>query len=135
MVGGEGGNPGEGRHVGPLEDGPLPAVGFAADNGDRADALECVDIEHHECKGGTKREDRGSVGMLLLAEDVRKCRRGAVGFRLAGVVDGGHGADEDLPGGEGADDADADLPVESEGLDQGFDEAPHGAGVALSHLV
>lgn len=61
--------------------------------------------------------------MLLLAQDVGKRGCGAIGSGFAGVVDRGHGADEDFAGGEGADDADADLPVEPEGLDEGFDEA------------
>lgn len=57
MVGGEGCHPGQRCHVGPLKDRPFPAVGFAADDGDRADALECVDIEHHEGKGSSEGKD------------------------------------------------------------------------------
>ena len=47
-VGREGRRPGQDPHVDPLEQRPFPTVGFPANNGHGADALQSKNIKHHQ---------------------------------------------------------------------------------------
>ena len=135
LVGEEGEEPGEGAHVGPLEEGPFPGVGLAADDGDGADALEGEDVEDHQGDGDEGRIDGRAVGVALGLEFLGEAAGGGVGFvEVADVVHDGHGADEDFARGEGGDDADAHFPIESEWGDGGFDEASEAAGEAVAEF-
>jgi hypothetical protein len=59
--------------------------------------------------------DRSAVGTTLGLDALAE--RDCLVVLLADAVDEPEGRDEDLAGGEGPDDADADLPVETEGGD------------------
>ena len=119
-VGDEGADVGEDAHVGELDDGPFPASGFAADDGEGGHAL------HGE--GEEDQEGDGSAGGEVLLEGFLQTDVFFVAFH---AVDGAEGTDDDFAGGEGSDEADADFPVEAEGLDEGFDGAAEGSGQAL----
>ena len=78
-IGEEGGGVGQSSHVGELEHGPLPAIGFAADNGERGRALQGEGEEDQQGSGtggsqvvaesGLQGEvARGGVGTIQSAE-------------------------------------------------------------------
>ena len=108
-------------HVTELEEGPFPGVGLAFDDGEGADALHGKDVEDEEAEADEGGEDGGAVGATVFAEALAEGGEVFFVFGFDGVDDG-HGADEDFTGGEGADEADADFPVVTEGGDGGFDE-------------
>ena len=133
--GGEGKGPREETHIEPLEDGPFPGVGFAADDGNGADALESENVKDHQSNAGERRVHFAAVIASLILEGPYEFTFAGLGFVvLAYVVNGGHGADKDLASGKGGNDSDADFPIETKGPDNGFDDLPHSAGEAVSEF-
>lgn len=89
---------GEGGHVDELEGGPGPRVGFAADDGEGADALHGENVEDHEAdthEGGVD----GIAIWVRFFSHVGDEEFGVI-VRVFDVVDDGHGADEHLAGSE-----------------------------------
>ena len=132
MVGDEGEGPGEDGHVGPLEEWPFPGVGFAADDGDGADALEGEDVEDHDGDADERSVNERAVVATLFFE----CVGDGIGVvvRGADVVNGAHGADEDFARGEGGHDADADFPIETERANDRFDQVAEASGETVAEF-
>ena len=68
MIRNESKNPREGAHINPLKERPLPRIGFAADDGDRADALKRKDVKDHQRDSSERRVNRGAIRPLLVLQ-------------------------------------------------------------------
>jgi hypothetical protein len=77
-------------------------------------------------EGEEDEQGDGAAGSEILAQGFLQIQ--PVGIR---AVNGAQGADDGFARGERRDQADADLPIEAERLDQGFNGAAHGAGEAM----
>lgn len=137
LVGEESAKVGEGGHVGELEEGPAPGVCFAADDGEGGHALHGEDVEDQEGEGGGEGEDGCAVGAGFFAHGLVEGLGlfVAVGGFFANAVDDGEGGDEDFACCEGAEEADADLPVIAEWFDGGFDEMTDASGEGIAKGV
>ena len=87
VVDDEGGDVGEDQHVGELEGGPLPAVGFAADYGHGGGALHGEGEEDHQGQCAAEGHVVVEGGLQVHG----------LGFGV-GAVEGAHGADHDFAG-------------------------------------
>lgn len=129
LVGDEGGEIGEEGHAGKLQDRPLPGVGFALDDGQGAHALHGEEVEDEQRERGGKPEG-GLAGVQIGL--LRHAFPQSVLIRVAANgVNRGHGADEDLTGGEGGQERDPDFPVVTEGFYDGFHGLADVAGVGV----
>ncbi len=105
----------QGVHVDQLEQRPPPPAGLAAHHRQGAHALHGEHEPHQQADGDHRRPHRPAIGAAVGLERLVQGHRVVLG--LADAVDDAQGADEDLARGEGADQADADLPVEAQGGD------------------
>ncbi len=87
MIDGKGRDPGQHQHVEKLHGGPLPAIGFAADNGHRRSALHGEGKEDHQRQRAAQSHVVVQCG--LQAEGVRVC---------LSAIQSSHSADHDLAG-------------------------------------
>lgn len=122
-------------HVDPLEERPLPRVGFTPHNRNGADALKGEDVEDHESDGNQRGINWTAVrAFLSLQRFGEAVHAGFVLLGFADVVDGGHSADKNFARGERGDNSDAHLPIKSEGRDDGLNGPTETAGEALAEF-
>ena len=123
VVDDEGGGPGEDEHVGELDGGPLPAIGFAANDGHGGGALHGEGEEDHQ-------RQRAAEGHVVMESGLQVHGLGGG----VGAIEGAHGADHDFAGQDARKQADADLPVEAEGRDGRLDEVAESADDAVGEF-
>ena len=91
------------------------------------------DVEHHEADADERGVNGGAVGMGFLAHFSDDEFGVIVG--VFDVINDGHGADKNLACSEGADESDADFPIEAKRLDCGFDGFPESSGDAVGEGI
>ena len=109
LVHNEAENPRSASHVERLEDRPFPAVRLALHHRDRAHALHGEDIKNHQCETHERREERAAIRPFRSQQ--RVAERGGIFVRCLRVEHHSHRGNENFPGRERTDQANANLPM------------------------